>query len=78
MAKKTLFKTPCTEPPAINNNDELQSLMKKIEVEMQVESNFKNVQKELHEKRLEQMKKILEDSKTDDWKYDNIDELLSF
>ena len=80
MAKKTLFKTPNNikdETPGSASNDELQSLMKKIEVEMQVENNFKAVQKELHEKRLENMKQILNDSAKEDFKYDSIDKLLS-
>lgn len=82
MAKKTLFKTPTSsckvETPGLTCNDELQSLMKKIEVEMQVENNFKAVQKELHEKRLEKMKQILDESTKDDWKYTSMDKLLSF
>ena len=84
MAKKTLFKTPTTsnlETPgpssSSNTNEELQSLMKKIEVEMQVESNYKAVQKELHEKRLEKMRQLLEESAKDAWKYESIDKLLS-
>lgn len=81
MAKKTLFKTPNNnikeETPGSTSNDELQLLMKKIEVEMQVENNFKAVQKELHEKRLEKMKQILNESAKEDWKYDSIDKLLS-
>ena len=80
MAKKILFKTPTNvkaETPGVATNDELQSLMKKIEVEMQVENNFKAVQKEMHEKRLEKMRQILNESAKEDWKYDSIDKFLS-
>ena len=80
MAKKNLFKTPNlnNETPKLETNEELNSLMKQIEVEMQVENNFKEISKDVHEKRLNNMKKILEESSKDEWKFCKIEDLIKF
>lgn len=84
MAKKTLFKTPNSgvEMPAVSSSssktEELQSFMKKIEVEMLVEKNFKAIGKEMLEKRLENMRDILKETADDEWKFERIEELLNF
>ena len=73
--KKALFKTQELES---QNNEGIETFLKKVEVEIQVENNLSTVEKEMHERRLNKMKQVLDDSSKDDWKYEKIEHLIRF
>lgn len=76
MAKKELFKTPNLDYTVKNN--ELDVLFKRLEVEKQVETHMADVKRKLIEQRLSRMKKILEESAVDEWKYPKLEDLICF
>ena len=71
--RKTLFLTPVTK-----DSEEIDALLNKIQVDLEVENNLNHVSKELHEQRIAKMKQILEDAKQDEWKYAKIEDLIGF
>lgn len=57
---------------------EMETLLNKIQVEIEVENNLNIVEKELHEKRLTKMREELKTLQNDDWMHGKINEYISF
>lgn len=74
MVKKELFKSPANS----TKNEAIETFMKKTDVEIEVEKNMKAVNKELHNKRLNKMRQILEESQREEWKYEKIENFIGY
>lgn len=61
---------------ATGTSDEMESLVKKMLLLIQMDDNFDKKNNEMHEQRLEKMKQLLEDSEKDDWMYSKIEDLI--
>ncbi|XP_072050486.1 uncharacterized protein [Amphiura filiformis] len=70
--KKALFKSPT----ALDEEQMIDPLLDKLQVEHDTEACLKNTQKELHEQRLEELRKKLKWLEDTNWKYAPAEKLI--
>jgi len=78
--RKNLFKSPANpdDQRIGKTKSEMETLLNKIQVEIEVENNLNIVEKELHEKRLTKMREEVKALENDDWMHRKITEYVSF
>lgn len=75
LRRRALFQTPVPVPPE-RCSDNVVSLTNKIDIEEEIMSGLKCLQKGLHEQRLKKLRKKLELLPQDDWKYPTVESLI--
>jgi len=72
--KKSLFQTPGVGTSTQENTQH--PFMGRLQVEHDVETSLHSLQKELHEKRLKDLRKLASKLSEDDWRYESVDKLI--
>lgn len=52
------------------------TMMSKVQLEQAIDLNTHAVQKDLHDQRLKQLRKMLKDIEEDDWQYEPVEKLI--
>ncbi|PVD39527.1 hypothetical protein C0Q70_02161 [Pomacea canaliculata] len=52
------------------------TIMNKVQLEHAIDNNTQVLQKDLHEQRLKQLRKLLKDIQEDDWQYEPVEQLI--
>ncbi|KXJ20425.1 anaphase-promoting complex subunit 16 [Exaiptasia diaphana] len=76
--RKALFRSPPVEETPNKGTDGLETLLNKIQVDIEVENHLNSLKKEMHEQRMTKLRQELERISQDQWKYKPIDKLIGF
>ncbi|XP_031555188.1 anaphase-promoting complex subunit 16-like [Actinia tenebrosa] len=76
--RKALFRSPPTVETPSKNPEALESLLNKIQVDIEVDNNLNSLKREMHEQRMAKLRQELEHISQDQWKYKPIDQLIGF
>lgn len=52
------------------------TMMNKVQLEQAIDLNTHALQKDLHDQRLKQLRKMLKDIEEDDWQYEPVEQLI--
>ncbi|XP_046366666.1 uncharacterized protein [Haliotis cracherodii] len=74
--RKALFQSPGVPENARNNSNDFKVLLNKLQIDHDIETMHTNLQKDLHEQRMKQLRQLLKSLNDDDWKYPPIDKMI--
>ncbi|KAL3875784.1 hypothetical protein ACJMK2_033701 [Sinanodonta woodiana] len=77
-ARKTLFKSPVVENDRLSDHFPSLCHMNRLQIEYDIEVSHKNLQRDLHEQRLKQLRNYLKSFEEDDWRYPSVEKILGF
>ncbi|XP_020603198.1 anaphase-promoting complex subunit 16-like [Orbicella faveolata] len=75
--RKALFRSPDQDENS-KTPEALEALLNRIQVDIEVDSNLKSLQKEIHEQTLTKLRQELTQISQDEWMYKPIDQIMGF
>ncbi|XP_029187641.1 anaphase-promoting complex subunit 16-like [Acropora millepora] len=76
LPRKMLFRSPDKE--ITKTTEDLEALLNKIQVDIEVDSNLENLRKDMHKQTLAKLREELTRTSQDEWMYKPIDQIIGF